>query len=103
MLFTKLNKVFLNWIVPLIGGFTAVVLLFLLYRGLDASLFIKSLASANPVFLGMLCLSVLVEQLLRGFKWRFILYDLKPISAYRLFGAILAGYGANILGPVNTT
>ena len=100
MLFTKLNKVFLNWIVPLIGGFTAVVLLFLLYRGLDASLFIKSLASANPVFLGMLCLSVLAEQLLRGFKWRFILYDLKPISAYRLFGAILAGYGANILVPL---
>jgi len=95
-----LNKAFLNWIVPLTGSLIAVVLLFFLYRGLDTSLFIKALASANPVFLGILCLSILAEQLLRGFKWRYILYDLKLISAYRLFGAILAGYGANILVPV---
>jgi len=91
LLLASLNNIFMNWIVPLVGSLAAVVLLFFLYRELDASLFFEALVSANPLFLGMLCLSVLAEQLLRGFKWRHILYDLKPVSAYRLFGAILAG------------
>jgi cytochrome c553 len=44
--------------------------------------------------------TILLEQWLRGWKWRQILFDLKPISRARLLGAILAGYGVAILVPL---
>ncbi len=90
----------LHWLIPAFGSVLAVILLFVLYRGLDAALFLDAFMSADPRWLFVLCLTILAEQLLRGFKWRQILYDLKPVSAYRLFGSILAGYGANILVPL---
>ncbi len=90
----------LHWLVPLLGALIAAFIAFFLYRDLDSGRFLMTLASANPVWLAVLCLAILGEQLLRGFKWRHILYDLKPVSAFRLFGSILAGYGANVLVPL---
>lgn len=95
-----MKKIFLNWCFPILGSLVALTLLFYLYRDLDASLLIAEIFNANLAWLIMLCLSILAEQLIRGFKWRYIIYDLKPISAYRLFGSILAGYGANTLVPL---
>jgi hypothetical protein len=47
--------------------------------------------------------TILLEQLIRGWKWRQILFDLKPISSVRLFGAILAGYGVAVLIPLGVS
>ncbi len=90
----------LHWLFPLLGGLISAFIAFFLYRDLDGGRFLMILASANPVWLAVLCLTILGEQFLRGFKWRHILYDLKPVSAFRLFGSILAGYGANFLVPL---
>ena len=44
-------------------------------------------------------LAILAEQLVRGWKWRQILYPLRPIGTWSLFGAIMAGYLLAFLIP----
>ncbi|MGI9451847.1 MAG: lysylphosphatidylglycerol synthase transmembrane domain-containing protein [Geminicoccaceae bacterium] len=94
-----LNSPLTRWMVPIIGAVLAIAILFWLYRGLDFDRFVAELASADARWLFLLGGTILAEQLLRGWKWRQILYDLKPIPTWRLFGAILAGYGVAILIP----
>lgn len=89
-----------RWLVPAIGAALAIAALFWLYRGLDFGRFVSALASAKPHWLAVLAGTILLEQLVRGWKWRQILFDLKPVSSFRLFGAILAGYGVAILIPI---
>lgn len=89
-----------RWLVPVIGACVAVAVLFWLYRDLNLERFLAAVANASPMWLGMLAVTILFEQWLRGWKWRQILFDLKPISSFQLFGAILAGYGVAILVPL---
>ena len=77
----------------------AIAILFWLYQGLDFGRFLSAITNANTGWLGALAGTILLEQLTRAWKWRQILFDLKPVSSFRLFGAILAGYGAAILIP----
>jgi hypothetical protein len=90
----------IRWILPTIGAAFAVIALFWLYQDLDLERFLSAIATAEPVWLYLLAGTILLEQLARGWKWRQILFDLKPISSVRLFGAILAGYGVAILIPL---
>jgi hypothetical protein len=90
----------IRWILPAIGAAFAVVALFWLYQDLDLERFLSAIATAELVWLFVLAGTILLEQLTRGWKWRQILFDLKPISSLRLFGAILAGYGVAILIPL---
>ncbi len=90
----------IRWLIPALGATLAIGALFWLYRDLDFDRFVTGLASAEPWWLVALAGTILAEQLLRGWKWRQILYDLKPISSWRLFGAILAGYGVGTLIPL---
>lgn len=48
----------------------------------------------------MLAVTILLEQVANGWKWRQILYDVKPVRTLRLTSALLAGYGANVLVPL---
>lgn len=89
-----------SWILPSAGAVLAIVALFWLYQDLDLNRFLAAVASAELVWLYVLGGTILLEQLTRGWKWRQILYDLKPISTFRLFGAILAGYGVAVLIPL---
>ncbi len=106
MLESKLNSIrrghgpLVRWILPTIGAAVAVVALFWLYQDLDLERFLSAIAAAELVWLLVLAGTILLEQLTRGWKWRQILFDLKPISSVRLFGAILAGYGVAILVPL---
>lgn len=93
-------KLVTRWIIPLIGSVVALALIFYLYRGLDYELILTGLRKANPWWITMLATTILLEQLINGWKWRQILYDVKPISSLRLTGAFLAGYGANVLVPL---
>ncbi len=58
------------------------------------------LQGAHMGWIVALGVAVILEQLVRGWKWRQILYDLRPIATFRLFGAVMAGYFANMLVPV---
>lgn len=89
-----------RWVLPVVGAAIAIVVLFWLYRDLDVATFVTAVLSAEPAWLAALVGTILLEQLTRGWKWRQILFDLKPISSFRLFGAILAGYGVAILIPL---
>jgi hypothetical protein len=94
------HRLLIRWILPTIGAAFAVVALFWLYQDLDLERFLSAIAAAELVWLSVLAGTILLEQLTRGWKWRQILFDLKPISSVRLFGAILAGYGVAILIPL---
>jgi hypothetical protein len=93
----------LHWLIPALGAAFAIAALFWLYRDLDFSRFVSALESATPYWLAVLAGTILLEQLIRGWKWRQILFDLKPISSVRLFGAVLAGYGVAILIPLGVS
>ena len=58
------------------------------------------LADADLRYLALLPLAIVAEQLVRAWKWRQLLHPLRPIDTLRLFGAIMAGYLANLLVPL---
>ncbi len=89
-----------RWILPTIGAALAIVALFWLYQDLNLEQFLSAVATAELAWIFVLAGTILLEQLTRGWKWRQILFDLKPISSLKLFGAILAGYGVAILIPL---
>ncbi len=98
-----LSNILTRWVLPIIGTVLAIAAFFWLYRDLEFGEFKLRLSSADSRWLVLLGAAILAEQLLRGWKWRQILYDLKPISTVRLFGAILAGYGVAILIPLGVS
>ena len=97
------NRFLLRWVLPFAGSALAIIVVLWLYRDLDVEIFLASLTTAEPLFLVALGATILLEQLIRGWKWRQILYDLKPIPTLSLFGAILAGYGLAVLIPLGVS
>lgn len=98
-----IHRLLIGWILPIVGVVSAIAVLFWLYQDLDLERFLSAIADADLVWLFVLAGTVLLEQLIRGWKWRQILFDLKPISSVRLFGAILAGYGVAIVIPLGVS
>ena len=94
------GDLFIRWLVPVAGSALAIGVLFWLYSDLEVETFLLALTNAEPVWFIVLAATILAEQFVRGWKWRQIIFDLKPISSVRLFGAILAGYGIGILVPL---
>ncbi len=90
----------IRWLVPVLGGVIALALIFWLYGSLDFGVFLVGLRGAEPFWIVVLAATILLEQQLNGWKWRQILYDVKPIASLRLTGALLAGYGVNVLVPL---
>jgi glycosyltransferase 2 family protein len=97
---TRFNHLIMRWIAPLIGGALALSIIFFLYRDLNFNRFLVELKGAKFWWIIVLAAAILVEQFIQGWKWRQLLYDLKAISSWRLTGAFLAGYGANIFVPL---
>ncbi len=58
------------------------------------------IAEAEVIYLLLVPLAVAVEQLVRAWKWRQLLHVIRPVNTLRLFGAIMAGYFANLLVPL---
>lgn len=67
---------------------------------IDPERLLLTFRTAKPAWLLLLLLAIAAEQLVRAWKWRQILHGLKPVPMLRLFGAIMAGYLANILVPL---
>jgi uncharacterized membrane protein YbhN (UPF0104 family) len=97
---TSARKLAIRWLIPTIGGVIALSAAFFLYRNLDFDRFLVALQNAKIWWVAMLAVAILLEQCIHGWKWRQLLYDLKPISSMRLTGALLAGYGANNQAPL---
>jgi hypothetical protein len=75
------------------------VLVLVLWR-LDYGRLSQVVARSHAGFLLLVPLAVALEQLVRAWKWRQLLHDIRRIRTLRLFGAIMAGYLANILVPL---
>lgn len=86
-----------------LGAAAGLVLLAWVLRDIDPSRFLAILAKAEIWPLLLLPVATVLEQLLRAFKWRQMLYPLRPVGTWRLFGAIMAGYLANLAAPVRVS
>lgn len=58
------------------------------------------LVKADVVFVVAVPAAIAAELLVRGWKWRQILYEVRPVGVFRLFGATLVGYLANVIVPL---
>ena len=83
-----------------IAAMLAIGVLFFAFRHLDVGRLPDILLGAEPLWLIALAVSIPFEQLLRGWKWRQILYDIRPVSTLRLFSAVMVGYFANMIVPI---
>ena len=88
----------LMWTV-LASALATVVLLFA-FRNLDFDRLFSLLRQADWVWVAVLVGFIPLEQVVRGWKWRQLLYEIRPIGTLRLFGTIMAGYFANMVVPI---
>ncbi len=79
-----------------------IALLWVLWR-IDFGRLLGVIEKADARYIVLVFIAVTLEQLVRGWKWRQLLYDLRPIATLRLFGAVMAGYFANMLAPVGVS
>ncbi len=80
------------------GMFGVALLAWVLWR-IDFRRLTTLVTEAEMRYLLVLPLAIALEQLVRAWKWRQLLYAIHPISTLRLFGAIMAGYLTTLLIP----
>jgi len=84
----------------IIALLAACFLVWLSFRGAHLSEVLKYAAQANPVFLGLMCLSALLSHLIRSWRWLILMRPLKAnISLWHSFCAVMYGYAVNIVVP----
>ena len=83
-----------------IAALLAIGVLFVVFRHFDVGRLSDIILGAEPIWLLALAVSIPVEQLLRGWKWRQILFDIRPVGTLRLFSAVMVGYFANMMIPI---
>ncbi len=84
----------------LIALFAACLLIWLSFRGAHLSEVLNYAARANPLFLGLMCLSALLSHLIRSWRWLILMRPLKAkISLWHSFCAVIYGYAVNIAVP----
>lgn len=72
-------------------------------RDMDVARFLRIVAKAELWPLLILPVAITAEQLVRAFKWRQLLRPLRMVRVWRLFGATMAGYLANLAAPVRVS
>jgi len=87
----------------LAGGGAGLALLYYLYGHIDPGRLASALAGARPGWLAALAAAILVENLMRAWKWGQILHDRRRVPLWRLFGATMAGYSANYVAPLGVS
>ncbi len=80
-----------RWL-PWLGALVGIVALAWVLRGFDLQRFRVVLAQSDLRFLLILPVVIVMEQMVRAWKWRQFLWPLRSISTVYLFGAIMAGY-----------
>src|SRR6266568_3666712 len=87
-----------RWL-PWLGALLGLAGLLWVLRGFDLERFRTVIAGAHLPYIALVVLIVLVEQIVRAWKWRLILWPLRPIATLYLFGAIMSGYLLAVLVP----
>ena len=87
-----------QWL-PWVGGLVGLAALAWVLRGFNLDRFRAVTENADLRFLILVQAVIMCEQLVRGWKWRQLLYPLRPIATLALFGTIMAGYLLAILIP----
>lgn len=92
------SKTVRRWL-PWIGALIGAAALASVLRGFDLNRFRAIAANADIRFVLLVPVIVIVEQIVRGWKWRQLLWPLRAICSIYLFGAIMAGYLLAIVVP----
>ena len=87
-----------RWL-PWVGALIGIATLAWILRGFDFAKFRAIVANADATLLLAVPVAIAAEQLVRAWKWRQLLYPLRSINTFRLFGAIMAGYLVGFLVP----
>jgi hypothetical protein len=87
-----------RWL-PWLGTLIGVAALVWVLRGFDLSRFRTVATGIDARFVLLLPLTIIVEQIIRGWKWRQLLWPLRSIGSVYLFGAVMAGYLLAIVVP----
>lgn len=87
-----------RWL-PWAGGLLGLVALVWVLQGFDFNRFRSILVGADLRLLALVPLAILAEQIVRAWKWRQLLYPLRPIGVTYLFGTIMASYLLAMLIP----
>ena len=88
---------------PLGGGLVGVAALSWVFWRTDFGRLGEVVAASNVAYLSLVPLAIALEQLVRAWKWRQILHPIRAVGTLRLFGAIMAGYFANLLVPLGVS
>src|SRR5713101_1570030 len=87
-----------RWL-PWLGALIGVAALAWVLRGFDLNRFRAVAVNADLRFVLLVPVVVVVEQIVRGWKWRQLLWPLRSIGSIYLFGAVMAGYLLAIVVP----
>jgi glycosyltransferase 2 family protein len=87
-----------RWL-PWLGALIGVAALAWVLRGFDLSRFLTIATGIDARFVLMVSLTIIIEQIVRGWKWRQLLWPLRSIGSVYLFGAVMAGYFLAIIVP----
>ena len=87
-----------RWL-PWVGALLGAAALVWVLRAFDLNRLRAVVANADLWFLLLVPLTIIVEQIVRGWKWRQLLWPLRSIRSLDLFGAIMAGYLLAIVMP----
>ncbi len=88
---------------PIIGAVIGVAAIGWVVWRIEFDRLYQVIIGANTWFLWLVPAAIAAEQLVRAWKWRQLLYVIRPIGVLRLFGAIMAGYLANFLIPLGVS
>ena len=87
----------------IVGALIGLLVLAWVFSRVEYDRIFEVLNHTNTVYVLMLPLAIAAEQLVRAWKWRQLLFAIRPVGTLRLFGAIMAGYFANILIPLGVS
>jgi uncharacterized membrane protein YbhN (UPF0104 family) len=82
------------------GVLTALMVLAWAFSRVEYDRLLDMIRHANPWYALMVPPAIITEQLVRAWKWRQLLSAIRPVDTLQLFGAIMAGYFANLLVPL---
>ena len=88
---------------PWVGGLVGIATLVWVLRGIDFERFFATVTGADTRFLALVPIAIAAEQLVRAWKWRQLLYPLRPVRTLPLFGAIMAGFFGGFLLPIGVS